>query len=90
MVIPRSRSDFSLSRTHAYLKEPLPSSAASYGGCQLSVSDGMVCVAMLPRRDGRPCQARAAHILIANLRRGRGVVAGQRDVPSQQGDSVPK
>ena len=29
MVIPRSRSDFSLSRTHAYLKEPLPSSAAS-------------------------------------------------------------
>lgn len=29
MVIPRSRSDLSLSRTHAYLKEPLPSSAAS-------------------------------------------------------------
>jgi hypothetical protein len=34
MVIPRSRSDFSLSRTHAYLKEPLPSSAASYDSCQ--------------------------------------------------------
>lgn len=30
MVIPRSRSDLSLSRTHAYLKEPLPSSAASF------------------------------------------------------------
>jgi hypothetical protein len=29
MVIPRSRSDFSLSKTQAYLKEPLPSSAAS-------------------------------------------------------------
>jgi hypothetical protein len=29
MVIPRSRSAFSLSRTHAYLKEPLPNSAAS-------------------------------------------------------------
>ena len=29
MVIPRSRSALSLSRTHAYLKEPLPSSAAS-------------------------------------------------------------
>lgn len=29
MVIPRSRSDLSLSRTQAYLKEPLPSSAAS-------------------------------------------------------------
>jgi hypothetical protein len=33
MVIPRSRSALSLSRTHAYLKEPLPSSAASYKGC---------------------------------------------------------
>ena len=33
MVIPRSRSDFSLSRTHAYLKEPLPSSAASFSNC---------------------------------------------------------
>jgi hypothetical protein len=29
MVIPRSRSAFSLSSTHAYLKEPLPNSAAS-------------------------------------------------------------
>ena len=29
MVIPRSRSDLSLSSTQAYLKEPLPSSAAS-------------------------------------------------------------
>jgi hypothetical protein len=29
-VIPRSRSALSLSSTHAYLKEPLPSSAASY------------------------------------------------------------
>ena len=34
MVIPRSRSALSLSRTHAYLKEPLPSSAASC--CTLS------------------------------------------------------
>lgn len=33
MVIPRSRSAFSLSRTQAYLKEPLPSSAASYRNC---------------------------------------------------------
>ena len=30
MVIPRSRSAFSLSSTHAYLNEPLPNSAASY------------------------------------------------------------
>merc|ERR1719319_1556 len=30
MVIPRSRSAFSLSRTHAYLKEPLPISWASF------------------------------------------------------------
>lgn len=30
MVIPRSRSAFSLSKTQAYLKEPLPNSAASY------------------------------------------------------------
>lgn len=30
MVIPRSRSAFNLSSTHAYLKEPLPSSAASF------------------------------------------------------------
>ncbi|KAL7355766.1 ankyrin repeat protein [Histoplasma ohiense] len=30
MVIPRSRSDFSLSRTHAYLKDFLPNSSASF------------------------------------------------------------
>lgn len=36
MVIPRSRSALSLSRTHAYLKEPLPSSAASYTAIQIS------------------------------------------------------
>jgi hypothetical protein len=30
MVIPRSRSALSLSKTHAYLKEPLPNSAASW------------------------------------------------------------
>jgi len=35
MVIPRSRSAFSLSRTQAYLKEPLPSSAASCHRSQL-------------------------------------------------------
>jgi len=34
MVIPRSRSALSLSRTQAYLKEPLPSSAASSVFCQ--------------------------------------------------------
>ena len=34
MVIPRSRSALSLSRTQAYLKEPLPSSAASYNSVQ--------------------------------------------------------
>jgi hypothetical protein len=35
MVIPRSRSALSLSKTQAYLKEPLPSSAASCGAsCQ--------------------------------------------------------
>ena len=33
MVIPRSRSAFNLSRTHAYLKEPFPSSAASCEAC---------------------------------------------------------
>ncbi len=46
MVIPRSRSALSLSRTHAYLKEPLPSSAASYcldvspvlGGCRCELT----------------------------------------------------
>jgi len=34
MVIPRSRSALSLSKTQAYLKEPLPSSAASCPVCQ--------------------------------------------------------
>jgi hypothetical protein len=33
IVIPRSRSAFSLSRTQAYLNEPLPSSAASFSNC---------------------------------------------------------
>ena len=37
IVIPRSRSAFNLSSTHAYLKEPLPSSAAS---CARSVGHG--------------------------------------------------
>src|SRR5437868_4488421 len=32
MVIPRSRSAFSLSKTQAYLKDPLPNSAASCCG----------------------------------------------------------
>lgn len=40
MVIPRSRSALSLSRTHAYLKEPLPSSAASC--CSVSASSWIV------------------------------------------------
>jgi hypothetical protein len=35
MVIPRSRSAFSLSSTQAYLKEPFPNSAASYCGYRL-------------------------------------------------------
>ena len=34
MVMPRSRSALSLSRTQAYLKEPFPSSAASYRCCK--------------------------------------------------------
>lgn len=36
MVIPRSRSAFNLSNTQAYLKEPLPSSLASYNRVSLS------------------------------------------------------
>ena len=44
MVIPRSRSDFSLSSTQAYLKEPLPNSLAS---CRQRVSIDVVVVVVV-------------------------------------------
>lgn len=51
MVIPRSRSDFSLSKTHAYLKEPLPSSAASCGELSVMCSGRSGWRAVCPSRD---------------------------------------
>ena len=38
MVIPRSRSALSLSSTQAYLKEPLPSSAASFSNFSMAAA----------------------------------------------------
>ena len=39
MVMPRSRSALSLSRTQAYLKEPLPNSAASFSNFSMANPD---------------------------------------------------
>jgi hypothetical protein len=49
-----------------------------------------VVVAMPSCRGAGPCQARASHILIAKFATRRGVVAGQRDKSSRQGDIVPE
>ena len=77
-MIPRSRSAFNLSKTHAYLKEPLPNSAASWNNCQY------VLWWLMPWRHRLP---------IRNFARGKkphqemtGVLG---KVPSRCGESVP-
>ncbi len=61
MVMPRSRSALSLSSTQAYLKEPLPSSAASCASMGVSQGRGGslrsrgAVVLMMEGRGGGPC-----------------------------------
>jgi hypothetical protein len=81
MVIPRSRSDFSLSKTQAYLKEPLPSSAASYDELSVMCSGRSGWRAVCPSRDkflAKPSQT------LSRIATRRGDLVGRRDCIGDQ------
>lgn len=84
MVIPRSRSALSLSRTQAYLKEPLPSSAAScFHGSALSAASAL---SVFGRRAGGarmgPCSKNFAYrgVCVPLPRLDKGGVATKENV----------
>ena len=81
MVIPRSRSDFSLSKTHAYLKEPLPSSAASCEELSVMCSGRSGWRAACPSRQV-PRQAKRQ--ALSQIATRRGDLVGRKDRSEEQ------
>ena len=84
IVIPRSRSAFNLSSTHAYLNEPLPSSAASCAG---SVGHGESATRLLELLDRTLVDTTALVDKVAGGRRlARVDVADNDDAAPVSGD----
>lgn len=99
MVIPRSRSALSLSRTQAYLKEPLPSSAASYcrmvSDC-LTRDDALIEIVEWERAKTRrssggvdaPPKKLRSYRKIFGLERGSGHVSSRRKKSMNKGRAI--
>ena len=79
MVIPRSRSAFSLSSTHAYLKDPLPNSAASCKFCQyFECSYGLWC----RQGCGSVVKAVTIRVICDRIARGKGFAPPTAEKPN--------